>query len=74
MDKAKIREHLDKAEEHLQKAKAKVSEQRKRVQKIRAGTPQRKVAEETLKQLKDLEKAMEKHRDVIRKELDTGSK
>jgi len=64
MQPAKIRAHLAAAEEHITKAEARIRIQEERTQKLPPGSLERKKAEATLTDFRDLKSTMEKHREL----------
>jgi len=73
MKKARIWEHLDKADEHIKRGETRVNKQEERVKELASGGYQIKNAEETLKYLHELLGNMKKHRDLVREELKKSS-
>jgi hypothetical protein len=66
MDKAEAQEHLAEADRNIEKGKDQIRKQEERVEKLAADGHATKTAERTLKYFQELERTMEKHRDMIR--------
>ena len=73
LSEQRILEYLDEADEHLKKGEARIKKQEERVKELASGGQQTKIAEETLKHLRDLLGSMEKHRHLVREEFKKSS-
>jgi hypothetical protein len=70
MDKAKVREHLDKADRNVEKGEELIQKQEKRGNELARDGHPTKIHEDNLKALRDVEKTLKQIRNTVRKELD----
>jgi hypothetical protein len=73
MKRARIWEHLGRADEHIRKGQAHVKNQEERVKELTSDGHQAKNAEATLKCFQELLGSMKKHRDLVLEELKKNS-
>ena len=69
MDRAKVKEHLAKAERHVRKGEELIRKQEERIEELGADGHDTELAEKHLTNLQQLERTMEKNRDLVRQEL-----
>ena len=69
MNKAKIREHLDKAEKNVEKGEKLIEKQEERLEEMARDGHPTKIHEENLKVLREVQETMKKTRDAVREEL-----
>jgi hypothetical protein len=70
MDKAQVREHLDRANRNVKKGEELIERQAERVKELARDGHPTKIHEENLKALRDVEETLKKTRDAVRSELD----
>jgi hypothetical protein len=69
MNKAKTREHLDKAERNVKKGEKLIEKQEERLEEMARDGHPTKIHEENLQALRAVQKTMKETRDTVRKEL-----
>jgi hypothetical protein len=70
MDKARIREHLERADRNVKKGEKLIEQQAERVEELARDGHPTQIHEENLKALRDVEETLKKTRDAVRSELD----
>jgi hypothetical protein len=70
MDKAKIREHMEKADQHVKKGEKLIKEQEERVEELERDGHSTKLHKENLEALRGVEETFKNNRDAIREELE----